>query len=66
MVRFKFWQKNPKPDSSNANESEETNNKATSEENDKKDKYQAPKPNASGTGELYEDVAIKPIRHEKA
>ena len=66
MVKFKFWQKDPKPDSSSTKTSEETDNKAISEENDKEDKYEAPKPNASATGDLYEDVAIKPIRHEKA
>ncbi|TFG13392.1 MAG: hypothetical protein EU531_09840 [Promethearchaeota archaeon] len=65
MGKFKFWQKNPKPDSSSIKLLEETDNKAASKEQDYEDKYQAPKPNASGTGNLYEEVVIKPIRLEK-
>ena len=65
MVKFKFWQKNPKPDSSSAKSSEETDNKAPSKEQDFEKNYQAPKPDASGTGNLYEEVAIKPVRLEK-
>jgi hypothetical protein len=57
MVKFKFWQKKPKPDQSDANESVEK---------DYEKKYQAPEPTASETGNLYEDVAMKPTRNEKA